>query len=115
MEAKQRITVFCLTWGRRFAFTVNMLLLAALYMYIYTMIQHPDPLMRIVVIVYAIGAIGATAVFGRLWCSWHQRGRDKRSGSVDKRSGSVEYASGSDDDLEIGLNRTNSGVLTPRS
>ena len=93
MEAKQRITVFCLTWGRRFAVLVNLILLASLYAYIYTIIQNPDPLMRVVVVAYGIGAIGATLMFGWLWISWNRRGREKRSGSLEV---------GSDDDLEIG-------------
>jgi hypothetical protein len=106
MEAKQRITVFCLTWGRRFAFTVNLLLLASLYTYIYMMIQQPDPLMRFVVIAYGTGAAGATVMFGWLWISWRRKGRDKRSGSV--QEGSL-----SDDDLEAGRRLADSGALTP--
>ena len=106
MEAKQRIIVFCLTWGRRFAFTVNLLLLASLYAYIYMLMQQPDPLMQFMVIAYGIGAIGATAMFGWLWFSWRQRGRDKRSGSV--QEGSL-----SDDDLEAGRRRTDNCALTP--
>jgi hypothetical protein len=94
MEAKQRITVFCLTWGRRFAALVNLLLLASLYAYVYMMMQSPDPLMRVVVIAYGTGAAGATIMFGWLWISWNRRGREKRSGSLETYS---------DDDLEIGL------------
>ena len=94
MEAKQRITVFCLTWGRRFAMTVNLLCLAAMYSYVYMMMQDPDPLMTVVVIAYGTGAIGATAMFGWLWCDWQRRGRDKRSGSLND---SIT------DDVELGL------------
>lgn len=81
MEAKQRITVFCLTWGRYFAISVSLLLLASLYAYIYTLLQQPSPLMCVAVIAYIIGGVGATIVFGYVWCDWQQRGRDKRSGS----------------------------------
>ena len=80
---------------------MNLVLLAALYTYIYMIMQQPDPLMRFVVIAYGTGAVGATAMFGWLWFDWDRRGRKKRSDSLQVYS--TEQMSISDDeDLEIG-------------
>jgi hypothetical protein len=78
MEAKQRITVFCLTWGTGL---VYLLCLLSVYYYIYMLIQHPTPLSTLILVTYGAVALGATLLCGLVWCDWHKRGRDKRSHS----------------------------------
>jgi hypothetical protein len=90
MEAKQRITVFCLTWGSGL---VYLLCLAALYSYIYMLYQSPTPMMNIVLVAYGIAAIGATVLFGLVWCDWHRKGRDKRSQSIDETERGSQHQS----------------------
>jgi hypothetical protein len=93
MEAKQRITVFCLTWGRRFAGLVYLVCLAALYSYIYMLYQSPTPMMTVLLVAYGVAAVGATALFGFVWCDWQQQGRDKRSRSIDEAETGPQHQS----------------------
>jgi hypothetical protein len=82
-DIKQRISVFCLMWGKKLFVIISFFLAAVLFAYAYTLSQHDEIALIGCALTYLGISIGVIVLLAMSVCAWRRRGQEKRRGSYE--------------------------------